>query len=159
EEILPRGHAIEARVYAEDPTRGFLPQAGTLLTYRAPHAPGIRVDSGVAEGSSVPVFYDALIAKMIATAETRATAIARLVSALRAFHVAGVETNIPYLRAILGHPRFVSGDVDTGFLEREAATLIQSTVDSRQSAPARQSWDPWDGAWTGRTYQAASRDE
>ncbi len=121
--IVQRGHAIEARVYAEDPERGFLPQAGRLLLYREPRRPGIRVDSGVEEGSDIPVQYDALIAKVIATAATRDEAIARLSCALREFPILGVRTNIPYLLRILDHPRFRAGEIDTRFLDTEGASL------------------------------------
>ena len=123
--ISQRGHAIEARVYAEDPARGFLPQAGRLLLYREPRMPGIRIDSGVEEGSEVPVQYDALIAKVIATAATRDEAIARLSGALRGFPILGVQTNVPFLVRILDHPRFRAGDVDTHFLDAEGASLAE----------------------------------
>ena len=123
--ISQRGHAIEARVYAEDPARGFLPQAGRLLLYREPRMPGIRIDSGVEEGSEVPVQYDALIAKVIATATTRDEAIARLSGALRGFPILGVQTNVPFLVRILDHPRFRAGDVDTHFLDAEGASLAE----------------------------------
>jgi len=121
--ISQRGHAIEARVYAEDPARGFLPQAGRLLLYREPTMPGIRIDSGVEEGSEIPVQYDALMAKVIATATTREEAIARLVCALRDFPILGVQTNIPFLLRVLDHPRFRAGDVDTEFLDSEGSSL------------------------------------
>ena len=121
--INQRGHAIEARVYAEDPARGFLPQAGTLLLYREPSMPGIRIDSGVAEGSDVPVQYDALLAKVIATAATRDEAIVRLSCALRNFPILGVQTNIPFLLRVLDLPQFRAGEIDTGFLDREGAEL------------------------------------
>jgi len=121
--ITQRGHAIEARVYAEDPSRGFLPQAGPLLLYREPRWPGVRVDSGVEEGGDVPVHYDPLLAKVIASAATRGEATARLVCALRAFPILGVQTNISFLLRILEHPRFRSGEIDTGFLDREGASL------------------------------------
>ncbi len=95
-DLNQRGHAIEARVYAEDPEHGFLPQAGRLLLYREPRMPGVRVDSGVREGDDISVHYDPLIAKVIAQAETRDLAIARLIAALRAFPVLGIITNIPF---------------------------------------------------------------
>ena len=123
--IGQRGHAIEARVYAEDPSRGFLPQAGRLLLYREPRIPGVRIDSGVVEGGDVPVQYDALIAKVIAAATTRDEAIAKLSYALRDFPILGVQTNIPFLLRILDHPRFRAGDMDTGFLDGEGASLAQ----------------------------------
>jgi len=126
--ISQRGHAIEARVYAEDPARGFLPQAGRLLLYREPKMPGIRIDSGVEEGSEIPVQYDALIAKVVATATTRDEAIARLSCALRDFPILGVQTNIPFLLRILDHPRFRSGDLDTGFLDSEGSALAEAAA-------------------------------
>ncbi len=128
--IGQRGHAIEARIYAEDPARGFLPQAGRLLLYREPRIPGIRIDSGVEEGGDVPVHYDALIAKIIATATTRDEAIARLVCALRDFPILGVQTNIPFLLRVLEHPRFRAGDIDTGFLDTEGAALANATPEA-----------------------------
>jgi acetyl-CoA carboxylase biotin carboxylase subunit len=127
--ISQRGHAIEARVYAEDPAEGFLPQAGRLLLYREPRSPGIRIDSGAVEGGEVSIYYDAMIAKVIATAENRDRAIARLGSALRDFPILGVRTNIPFLLRILDHPRFRAGTMDTAFLDREGATLAGSALE------------------------------
>jgi acetyl/propionyl-CoA carboxylase alpha subunit len=123
EQLFQRGHAIEARVYAEDPDRGFLPQAGPLLLYREPVQPGVRIDSGVREGDVVSVHYDALLAKVIALAETRQLAIARLATALRAFPVLGITTNTAFLLRILAHQRFREGRVDTTFLDSSAADL------------------------------------
>jgi acetyl-CoA carboxylase biotin carboxylase subunit len=162
DQLIQRGHAIEARVYAEDPRQGFLPQAGPLLLYRQPNLPGVRIDSGVVEGGAVSVYYDAMIAKVIATAATQALAIRKLATALRDFPILGVGTNIPYLLRILEHPQFANGTIDTGFLDREGAALSdaddevpeqvravanrhQSTVDSRQSTVVSpEAWDPWD---------------
>ncbi len=154
-----RGHAIEARVYAEDPDRGFLPQAGRLLLYREPRLPGVRVDSGVAEGDEISVHYDPLLAKVIALAETRERAIARLVAALRAFPILGVRTNIPFLLRVLGHPDFLEHAVDTEWLDRQGATMIgpagtqaapahvRAAMDAHLRVPssetAEKSWDPW----------------
>jgi 3-methylcrotonyl-CoA carboxylase alpha subunit len=121
--LVQRGHAIECRIYAEDPTHDFLPQAGTLLRYLEPRGPGIRVDSGYEEGGEVSVYYDPLLAKLIVHAETRPAAIARAIAALREFAVLGIRTNIPFLLTVLQHRRFVSGDVDTAFLETEGAAL------------------------------------
>jgi acetyl-CoA carboxylase biotin carboxylase subunit len=122
--LSQRGHAIECRIYAEDPAQRFLPQAGRLLMYRAPHGPGVRVDSGVIEGSEVSVFYDPMLAKLIVSAETRQAAIARAVVALRQYIVLGIRTNIPFLLAILEHPAFVAAEIDTGFLEAEHDSLL-----------------------------------
>jgi acetyl-CoA carboxylase biotin carboxylase subunit len=124
--IDQRGHAIEARIYAEDPSNQFLPQAGPLLLYREPQLPGIRIDAGVCEGGDVPIHYDPIMAKVIATAETRALAIARLSAALRAFPILGVRTNLPFLLRVLAHPAFQQGRMDTGFLDREGAALALS---------------------------------
>jgi acetyl-CoA carboxylase biotin carboxylase subunit len=124
--LSQRGHAIECRVYAEDPSRDFLPQAGPLLMYREPQGPGVRVDGGVREGSDVSVFYDPMLAKLIVSAETREAAIARATRALEQFVVLGIRTNIPFLLAILGHPRFRSATVDTAFLDEERTALLAS---------------------------------
>ena len=119
-----RGHAIECRVYAEDPANGFLPQAGTLHLYREPEAPGVRIDSGVEEGVDVPVQYDPLLAKLTAAGETRAAAVARASAALRAFPVLGVRTNIPFLVRLLAHPRFQAGATYTTFVDEHLGDLL-----------------------------------
>ena len=106
EQLAQRGHAIEVRLYAEDPGRGYLPQAGRLALYREPSMPGVRVDAGVTEGSDVTVHYDPLLAKLIAWGETRDVARRRALAALNAFPILGVRTNHSLLRRILEHPRF-----------------------------------------------------
>ena len=143
--VTQRGHAIEARVYAEDPARGFLPQAGELLVYREPRLPGIRIDSGVVEGGTVSVYYDPLLAKVIASADTRDAAISRLVQALRGYAIVGVNTNIPLLLRILDHPDFRGGSTDTGFLDRELAALVEPSEQqiSVVSGFSRTDPDPW----------------
>jgi acetyl-CoA carboxylase biotin carboxylase subunit len=123
-DLAPRGHAIEVRLCAEDPAQGFLPQAGRLLACRFPHAPGLRVDAGVERGDAIPVQYDSLVAKIVAHAATRDAAIARLSAALRRTLVFGVRTNATLLARILEHPRFVTGDVDTGFVADELDALL-----------------------------------
>jgi 3-methylcrotonyl-CoA carboxylase alpha subunit len=121
-DLTQRGHAIEGRVYAEDPI-SHLPQAGPLLLYREPSMPGVRVDSGVIEGSEVGVHYDPLLAKLIAWGETRDAARRRALEALRSFPVLGIRTNIPMLVELLEHPRFIAGSIDTRFLDNEAIAL------------------------------------
>jgi acetyl-CoA carboxylase biotin carboxylase subunit len=123
EQLAQRGHAIELRVYAEDPTRGDLPQAGPILLYREPLMPGIRIDSGVTEGSEVSVHYDPLLAKLIASGETREIARHRAHAALRAFPILGIRTNVPLLLTLLEHPRFIEGVVDTAFLDSESQAI------------------------------------
>jgi acetyl-CoA carboxylase biotin carboxylase subunit len=137
-ELSPRGHAIEVRLCAEDPEQGFLPQAGRLLACRFPHAPGLRVDAGVERGDAIPVHYDSLIAKLVAHAATRDAAIARMAAALRRTLVLGVRTNATLLARILEHPRFVAGDVDTGFVADEHASLIG--VPPASAAMAAAAW-------------------
>ena len=133
-DLAQRGHAIEARIYAEDPTQEDLPQAGRILLYRAPAMPGIRVDSGIAEGSDVPVHYDPLLVKVVASGETREVARRRLLAALRAFPILGVRTNVALLTALLEHPRFAAGDLDTRFLDTERASLLAPAADGLPEA-------------------------
>jgi acetyl-CoA/propionyl-CoA carboxylase biotin carboxyl carrier protein len=121
--ISQRGHAIEARVYAEDPARNDLPQAGPLLLYREPSMPGIRVDAGFIEGSEVSVHYDPLLAKLIACGETRDAARRRALAALRSYPILGIRTNIALLIELLEHSRFVAGSTDTGFLDEEGEAI------------------------------------
>jgi acetyl-CoA/propionyl-CoA carboxylase biotin carboxyl carrier protein len=121
--LSQRGHAIEARVYAEDPARNDLPQAGPLLLYREPSMPGIRVDAGVIEGSEVSVHYDPLLAKLIAWGETRDAARRRALAALRSYPILGIRTNVTLLIELLEHPRFIAGSIDTGFLDKEGDAI------------------------------------
>jgi acetyl-CoA carboxylase biotin carboxylase subunit len=131
--LVQRGHAIELRIYAEDPANHDLPQAGTLLLYREPNMPGVRIDSGVTEGSEVAVHYDPLLAKLIASGETREAARVRLLAALRSYPVLGIRTNIPLLIELLEHPRFIAGDVDTGFFDAEG-DVIRARLSSAPTA-------------------------
>ena len=118
------GWAIESRIYAEDPYRGFLPSVGRLVRYQAPlpQAGGeacLRIDDGVGEGGEVSLFYDPMIAKLITWAPTRAEAAAHQVDALDRFHIEGPGHNVDFLSAIMQHPRFLSGDLTTGFIAEE----------------------------------------
>ena len=114
------GWAIESRIYAEDPYRGFLPSIGRLSTYRQPTQPGVRVDTGVVEGSEVSMFYDPMIAKLITHGPDRATAIAAQAAALDNYVIGGVGHNIDFLSAVMQHPRFQAGEqVTTAFIAEE----------------------------------------
>ena len=126
-EVAQRGWAIECRINAEDPLRGFLPSTGRLVTFRPPEqtifagapalgAEGIRVDTGVYEGGEIPIHYDSMICKLIAVGADRAAAIATMKDALGGFVVRGVASNIAFQSALLGQPRFAAGDFDTGFI-------------------------------------------
>ena len=124
--LSQRGHAIECRIYAEDPAQGFIPQAGPILLYREPQGPGVRIDSGVQAGSEVSVHYDPMLAKVIVQGATREVARRRAIAALREYAILGIRTNIPFLLQILEHPQFVKASIDTGFLDREGAALAAS---------------------------------
>jgi acetyl-CoA carboxylase, biotin carboxylase subunit len=124
EQVAPRGHAIEARVYAEDPARGFMPSPGRITYLRVPGGPGIRDDSGVYGGWVVPQFYDPMISKLVAWAPTRDQAIARLLRALGDYAVHGITANVAYLAAVIQHPAFRSGDYDTEFCARYEHDLV-----------------------------------
>ncbi len=127
----PRGHAIEARVYAEDPANGFLPQTGRVLCLRHPERPGVRVDSGLAEGLEIGVHYDPLLAKIIAWGETREAATRRLQVALRETVILGVRTNVDFLGDVLALPAWDSGALHTGFLDEHDP----QSIDTDRSPP------------------------
>jgi acetyl-CoA carboxylase biotin carboxylase subunit len=118
-----RGHAIECRVNAEDPYRNFQPNPGTITTYHPPGGPGVRVDTHIYAGYTVPPYYDSLIAKVIVHGRTRSEALSRMMNALDSFIVEGVTTTIPFLQRVIQHRDFLSGDVDTKLLEREPDLL------------------------------------
>ncbi len=114
-----RGHAIECRVNAEDPYRNFQPSPGTITAYHPPGGPGVRVDTHIYAGYTVPPYYDSLLAKLIVHGITRQEALSRMRHALDSFIIEGVTTTIPFLRRVIEHPDFEAGEVDTKFLERE----------------------------------------
>ncbi|TDC94007.1 acetyl/propionyl/methylcrotonyl-CoA carboxylase subunit alpha [Saccharopolyspora aridisoli] len=122
------GHAVEARVYAEDPARGFLPTGGELLAVHEPTGPGIRVDSGIRPGGSVGSDYDPMLAKVIAWAPDRADALRRLDKALADATILGLNSNIAFLRALLQHADVLAGNLDTGLVERDLESLTESAV-------------------------------
>jgi len=127
DEIAANGHAIEARIYAEDAAKGFLPATGTIHAWREPAGTGIRIDTGFRAGDAVTPYYDALLAKLIAWGADRPQALGRLVEALDAFEISGVTTNLAFLKALLRHPQVVRDEIDIGFIEREISTLTRST--------------------------------
>ena len=118
-----RGHAIECRVNAEDPARNYHPCPGHITAYHPPGGPGVRVDTHVYAGYTVPPYYDSLLAKVIVHGRDRAEALARMGQALESFILEGVPTTIPFLARLIRHPDFVAGRVDTKFLERETHLL------------------------------------
>jgi acetyl-CoA carboxylase biotin carboxylase subunit len=127
-DLRQSGHALECRIYAEDPAQGFLPQTGKLVVYRPPSGPGIRVDDGVREGQEITVHYDPLLAKVIVHAPGRDAALDRMHRALSEFVILGVTTNLPFLRALLRDPAFRCGETDIAFLaEHPIAPTIRPT--------------------------------
>jgi 3-methylcrotonyl-CoA carboxylase alpha subunit len=123
EEVRPRGHALECRLYAEDPARDDLPSPGRILHYVAPEGPGVRFDSGVEEGSEVTVHYDPLLAKLVTWGSDRGESIARMRAALRETVILGLVTNHARLQAIVAHPAFAAGALHTGFIEQHLAEI------------------------------------
>ena len=158
DEVPLSGHAVEVRLYAEDPDNGFLPSSGRLDLLRLPEAEGVRVDSGVDEGGNVSPFYDPMIAKVIAHGENRDAALDRLGEALENSVVAGPKSNLAFLRAVVAHPEVRKGGFDTGFCDREIGNLTGGTVGDAaiaravelliapaEPAPTASGWvDPWD---------------
>ncbi|MCO6451313.1 MAG: acetyl-CoA carboxylase biotin carboxylase subunit [Caldilineales bacterium] len=162
EQIGQRRHAIEARIYAEDPANEFLPSTGKVLLAAEPAGPGVRVDAGVTTGDEISIYYDPMIAKLICLGEDRADAVRKLDWALSHYVILGVTTNIPYLRAIVRHPAFAAGELSTDFIERHLAgwspdippisdealiaVALADLLDDRPAAatgPRVDSFNPW----------------
>lgn len=159
DEIRLNGHAIEARVYAENPTKNFMPSVGKISTWRLPaETGGLRIDAGYREGDSVSPYYDAMLAKVIAWAPTRDVAIERLNRGLEQSDVRGIVTNIPFLSALVTHPKVRANAIDTGFIERELAALtpearppgelelcaaVAAIVNDERQAAQAESASPW----------------
>ena len=141
EDIQPRGHAIECRIYAEDPYHDFVPSTGPLVRWSPPSGPGLRLDSGVEQGQEVSIYYDPMLAKLIVWAPDRESSLRRMDVALSRFLVLGVITNIPLLRSIMGHAQFQRGEYDTGFLEwNPAVTMPMVTDEARDLSRALAAW-------------------
>jgi acetyl/propionyl-CoA carboxylase alpha subunit len=166
EDVTQRGHALECRVYAEDPAAGFLPSIGVIEVYRRPSGPGVRVDDGVEAGTIVSPYYDPMIGKVITWGQDRPEAIRKMIRALQDTVVLGVIANIPYLIDLLRHPEFVAGRLSTRFLDKhlepwrpaveptgstwlalaayEALRANGATTDARVAEPGEpETADPW----------------
>ena len=118
EDIKMKGHAVEVRVYAEDPRNNFLPDIGRLNQYVRPQGPGIRVDDGFEEGMDIPIYYDPMIAKLIAYGKDRGEAIGRMIRAIDEYKITGIETTLPFCKFVMQHSQFIAGTFDTHFIER-----------------------------------------
>ncbi|MEK9969114.1 MAG: acetyl/propionyl/methylcrotonyl-CoA carboxylase subunit alpha [Ferrovibrio sp.] len=165
ERIPLGGHAVEARIYAEDPQKNFLPSVGTLHRLRAPEVDNhVRIDTGVREGDTVTPYYDPMIAKLIVWDRDRRSALRRMRQALSEYQIAGVATNTAFLMALVSHQAFIDGDLDTGFIERFradllppaepasttvlalaalAVTLERRTAVEQSAARSGDPWSPW----------------
>ncbi|MHB1177505.1 MAG: acetyl-CoA carboxylase biotin carboxylase subunit [Daejeonella sp.] len=118
EDVAINGHAIEVRVYAEDPANNFLPDIGTLQTYKTPKGPGVRVDDGFEQGMEIPIYYDPMIAKLITHGKDRTEAIERMIRAIDEYTITGIETTLSFGKYVMQHPAFVSGNFDTHFVDK-----------------------------------------
>jgi acetyl/propionyl-CoA carboxylase alpha subunit len=159
QDVVGRGHALECRLYAEDPDNDDLPSPGRILHLTAPEGPGVRFDSGIAAGSEVTVHYDPLLAKVITWGWDRAEAALRMAAALRRTAILGVVTNLSRLQTIVGHPAFQKGDLHTGFLDEhlreatasacpppEAVAAAVAALQTQRARPAARPVsvpDPW----------------
>jgi acetyl-CoA carboxylase biotin carboxylase subunit len=117
EDLVIQGHAMELRVYAEDPMNDFLPNVGNLSTYKLPEGEGIRVDNGIQEGMDVPIYYDPMLSKLVTYGKTREESIELMIKAIDNYHVEGVATTLPFGKFVMEHEAFRSGDFDTGFVK------------------------------------------
>lgn len=152
DDITLTGHAVEARICAEDPSRGFLPSGGTVLRLREPQGDGVRTDSGLSEGTEVGSLYDPMLSKVIAYGPDRATALRKLRAALAETVTLGVQTNAGFLRRLLAHPAVVEGELDTGLVERVVDDLVDTDVPDEvyeaASAVRRDALLPKGDGWT-----------
>ncbi|MDA1220194.1 MAG: ATP-grasp domain-containing protein [Chloroflexi bacterium] len=148
EDVRANGHAVECRIYAEEPYQNFIPSTGTLVLWRPPAGHGLRLDSGVAQGQQVSTFYDPMLAKLIAWGPDRSTSLQRMDLALSQFPVLGPITNIPFLREVIRHPRFQEGQYDTTFLE--SAMELKVPAVSEESGNLARALAAWaSGSYSG----------
>lgn len=130
DDLKIKGHAMELRVCAEDPSNDFLPDTGTLTGYKTPQGPGVRVDGGFEEGMPIPVFYDSMIAKLITYGKDRSEAIERMSRAIEEYEIAGIQTTLPFGKWIMKHPKFISAEIDTGFIGKYFKPELLNTGNS-----------------------------
>jgi acetyl-CoA carboxylase biotin carboxylase subunit len=157
--LTPRGHAIECRIYAEDPDQNFMPSPGLIRALRPASGPGIRDDGGVTAGYTVPVYYDSMIAKLIAWGGSRDRAIERLSRALREYHVLGIRTTIPFFLWLMQQPEYRQGRYDTTYLdrllvERRGESFSTFTDEESERIAIAAALDAYQRASAGRDRQA-----
>jgi propionyl-CoA carboxylase alpha chain len=137
EDLKIQGHAMELRVYAEDPMNDFLPNVGFLSKYQLPEGEGIRVDNGIEEGMDVPIYYDPMLSKLITYGKTREESIELMIKAIDNYHVEGVTTTLPFGKFVMEHEAFRSGDFDTGFVKAYYdAEKLKSKLDTEAEIAA-----------------------
>ncbi len=136
DDLLQSGHALECRVYAEDPATGFLPSAGKILALREPQTPGLRIDSGIYSGCDVPMHYDPILSKMITFGADREQSRRRMLAALRETTILGIKTIVPFLIDVLEHPAYVAGDIHTDFVDQEMVGWEEPTPTDEAKALA-----------------------
>lgn len=170
EQISMRGHAIEVRVYAEDPSNNFLPDIGTLKTYKRPQGHGIRVDDGFEQGMEIPFYYDPMIAKLICRAGSREEAIAKMIRAIDEYEITGLETTLGFCRFVMEHDAFRSGNFDTRFIENYfkpdefkilnesdewiAAALATTLMNGNAAPKNHQNGSAAQSKWSNRKYES-----
>lgn len=144
EDLSIHGHAIELRVYAEDPTNNFLPDIGNLSTYKLPSGPGIRVDNGFAEGMDIPIYYDPMLSKLITYGQTREQAIERMIKAIDDYAITGVATTLPFGKYVMQHEAFRSGHFDTHFVQNHFDPgAITAIYEKEATVAALLAFDQW----------------
>lgn len=137
EDLSISGHAMELRIYAEDPMDNFLPSVGTLEVYQRPEGAGVRVDDGFEEGMDIPIYYDPMIAKLITHGNTRLEAINKMKSAIADYKIKGIETTLPFGKFVFNHPTFITGDIDTHFVKKhfsKEAVLKSNSAEKKFAA-------------------------
>lgn len=153
EDISMKGHAVELRVYAEDPLNNFLPDIGTLETYTTPKGNGVRVDDGFEEGMEIPIYYDPMIAKLITYGDSRQDAIERMIRAIDEYQITGIQTTLSFGKFVMQHEAFRSGNFDTHFVskyfnadslrnEKEDEALIAALMAVLQTGKTKQQLAP-----------------
>nr|WP_317169115.1 hypothetical protein [Mucilaginibacter humi] len=133
EDLEINGHAVELRVYAEDPANNFLPDIGTLQTYVTPKGPGIRVDDGFEQGMEIPIYYDPMIAKLIAYGKDRTEAIERMIRAIDEYQITGITTTLGFGRFVMQHEAFTSGNFDTHFVKKYFTPEVLRTGNEQEA--------------------------
>jgi acetyl-CoA carboxylase biotin carboxylase subunit len=160
EDLEQRGHAIECRIYAEDPHNNFLPSSGKILYFKEPQGPGVRHDCGIYSGWDVPIYYDPILAKLIVWAEDRDAACQRMIKALDDYVILGVQTSIRFLRDLIGHPQFRKGETTTSFIQDHFADWSgdKDSDESQRMALLAAAFDSMQGISSGRGSRAAKKE-